>query len=196
MKQFIKVPKAFLKDKNNTKFVDLLVYSILDNQRDGNSNKSRIAMLTIEKKYGIATRKVEDAIKRLKENGWIDIQQIKSTNNDYVFNEYSFPKMDNGGFLMLDPDILSLNYKPKERGVLISLQLACSDGINEIPVTTINDLANLIGITRQTASKYVNMFIKDGEITKSEFGYFVCKYLVKKDNIIKEKKNTNLEITL
>ena len=193
MIQFIKVPRTFGNVKENTKFIDVLIYSILDSYRcDGTS---RIAYQTISDKYNIAYSQVEKSLKRLKDNGFIDFKQIKSTNNDYVFNEYSFPKLD-GEFLMLDPKVLNLNYNPKERGMLIYLQLNCAIGLNEIPVTTVNDLANLIGVTRQTASKYINMFIKDGEITKSEFGYFVCKYLVKKDNIIKEKKNTNLEITL
>ena len=53
----------FLELDEGTKFIDVLVYAAIDNQKD--SGTSKIGMRTISEKYGIALIKVEDAIKRL-----------------------------------------------------------------------------------------------------------------------------------
>ena len=114
-----------------TKFVDVLVYAAIDNQKDNSTYTSRIGMRTIADKYNIALSKVEDAIKRLKESGYIDYKQYPSQNNsEYVFNEYTLPKPKD--FLMLDPQLLVEDLKPKDKGVLIYLQLVAEIGINDI----------------------------------------------------------------
>ena len=64
-----------------TKFVDVLVYAAIDNQKDNSTYTSRIGMRTIAEKYNIALSKVEDAIKRLKASGYIDYKQYPSQNN-------------------------------------------------------------------------------------------------------------------
>ena len=42
-----------------TKFVDVLVYSAIDNQKDSTTNTSNIGMRTIAEKYNIPLSKVE-----------------------------------------------------------------------------------------------------------------------------------------
>lgn len=178
MDQFVKIPRKFLELKENTKFIDILVYAILDNQRDGATNTSKIGMKTISDKYNISLQKVEDSIKRLKDKEYIAVKQRPCQDTEYVYNEYSFKYLDNN-FLMLKPEVLSLEYKPKERGILIYLQLIAEIGINEIYPTKIEDIADELGVTRQTASKYIKYFLKMNELTVSKFGYYTCKYLAK-----------------
>ena len=134
-------------------------------------------MRTIAEKYSIALSKVEAAISRLKKNGYLDYTQIKSDNNEYVFNEYILPKPKD--FLMLDPDLLIQTLKPKDKGVLIYLQLAAEIGINDIVETTIEGIANRIGVTRQTMSKYLKYFVDNGHITKGKH-FYKCHYLANK----------------
>ena len=166
-----------------TKFVDVLVYAAIDNQKDNTTYTSRIGMRTIADKYNIALSKVEDAIKRLKESGYIDCKQYPSpTNPDYVFNEYSLPLLKNGkmkeGFLMLKPELLTEPLTPKERGVLIYLQLIAIPNMNDIVETKMEDIAKLLKITRQTTSKYIKAFTESNHLTKGKCSY-KCKYLAK-----------------
>ena len=174
--QFIKIPRKFLTLDKGTKFLDVLVYAIIDFYKDGTTYKSRIGMRTIAIKYNIALSKVEDAIKRLKENNFIEVVKVPAI-NDYDFNEYSFNYKNE--FLRLDPVLLTLPLKPKEKGILIYLQLIALPNMNEIIERKIEDIANRLKITRQTTSKYLKSFLNNGYLSLSESGLYKCKYLVK-----------------
>ena len=169
-----------------TKFLDVLVYAALDNQKD--ANKSRISVRTIAKKYNISLSKVENAIKRLKEAGYIDYTQHSVEGKDYVFNEYTFPVLkDKCGFLMLKSDILFQKLKPKERGLLIYLQLIAMPGLNELAETKIEDIASRLKITRQTTSKYLKYFEGINQITKGKY-FYKCHYLATEKVLAKKKE--------
>ena len=182
--QWIQIPRKFLEMDKGTKFVDVLVYAAIDNQKDSITHTSKIGMRTIADKYNIPLSKVEDAIKRLKESGYIAYKQIPSPNNaEYKYNQYTFPllkdDMTKDGFLMLKPEILSLPLKPKERGILVFLQLIALPNMNDIVESKIEDIANRIGICRQTASKYLKQFITSGYLHLSRNGIYQCQYLAK-----------------
>ncbi len=177
-----------------TKFVDVLVYAAIDFHRDKNTGKSRIGMRTMAEKYNIPLSKVKDAVFRLRAAGYIEYKQIPSPNNkDMVFNEYSLPFLkDRGGFLMLNPELLTQNLNPKERGMLIFLQLIAVPSLNDILETKMEDIASRLKITRQTASKYIKCFLESGHITKG--GYFYkCRYLANEDDKV---DNNEFEIIL
>jgi DNA-binding MarR family transcriptional regulator len=181
--QFIQIPRKFLGIEKGTKFIDVLVYAALDNQKDNVTYTSRIGMNTIAEKYNIALSKVEDAIKRLKESGYIDYTQYPSPNNPkHKYNVYTFPLLKEGnmkdGFLMLKPEILTQPLKPKDRGVLIYLQLIALPNMNDIAETKIEDIAERLKITRQTTSKYIKAFLDSNQITKGRCSY-KCQYLAK-----------------
>ena len=187
--QFIQIPRKFLELEKGTKFVDVLVYAALDNQKDNKTYTSRIGMRTISEKYNIPLSKVEDAIKRLKDSGYIDYKQYPSPNNpDYKFNEYSFPLLKEGkmkdGFLMLNPTLLEQPLKPKERGILIFLQLIAIPNMNDIFETKMEDIAKRLKITRQTVSKYLKFFEDKNYISKGKH-YYKCQY-VAKDKPVKQ----------
>lgn len=186
--RFIQIPRKFQKQTEGTKFIDVLVYAIIALHKDSVSGKSRIGMRTISEKYNIALSKVEAAIDRLKTNGYINYIKLESKVSDYLFNEYSFPEIKD--FLMLKPELLTEDLKPKDRGILIYLQLACEYKSNTIRETTIEGLANRIGITRQTMSKYLKYFLDNNYISKPEL-YYRCKYLAK-DSVIKEPEHFEL----
>jgi DNA-binding MarR family transcriptional regulator len=197
---FIQIPRKFLELKAGTKFIDVLVYAAIDFQKDSTTYKSRIGMRTIADKYNIALSKVEDAIKRLKESGYIDYKQYPSQNNsEYVFNEYSLPLLKNGkmkeGFLMLNPEVLTQPLKPKDRGVLIYLQLIALPNMNDIAETKMEDIAKLLKITRQTASKYIKAFLDSNQITKGRCSY-KCKYLAKAEAAEDVVINNKLEFII
>lgn len=175
--RFIKIPRTFLNLKEGTKFIDVLVYAAIAWQYDEEEKRSRIGMRTIAEKYNISKQKVEEAVARLKDNGYISYTQIKSENNEYVFNEYRFPEIKD--FLMLKPELLTEDLKPKERGILIYLQLISWYETGEILETKIEDIAKRIGITRQTMSKYLKLFSENGYITPPDgrYRYYKCKYL-------------------
>ena len=175
--QFIQIPRKFLEVNEGTKFVDVLVYAAIDYQKD--SGTARIAMRTISEKYGIALSKVEDSVKRLKDSGFIDYKQYASPNNpEHKFNEYTLP-LSNKDFLMLNPSLLTQPLKPKDRGVLIYLQLIALPNMNDIAETKMEDIAQRMKITRQTASKYLKAFEADNQIIKTNKGLYKCKYLAK-----------------
>lgn len=192
--QWIQIPRRFLEIDKGTKFVDILVYAAIDNQKDSTTNKSRIGMRTIADKYNIALSKVEDAVKRLKESGYIDYTQLPSEKyKDSVFNEYTLPQIKND-FLMLKPEVLKLPLKPKDRGILIYLQLIALPDMNDIGETKVEDIAKRIGICRQTASKYLKQFIKSGYLHLSRFGIYKCQYLAKDMPIKPELKPLNITL--
>lgn len=181
--QFIQIPRMFLELDEGTKFIDVLVYAAIDNQKD--SGTSKIGMRTISEKYGIALSKVEDAIKRLKAKGFIDYTQHPSPNNpDYKFNEYTFP-LKNKPFLMLKPTLLTLPLKPKEKGMLIYFQLLAIPDMNDIAETKMEDIANRLKITRQTVSKYLKFFEDKNYITKGKH-FYKCQFLAKDMPVKKE----------
>lgn len=184
--RFVQIPRKFLELKAGTKFLDVLVYAIIDNQKDSTTRKSRIAMRTMATKYNIPLSKVELAVKRLKMAGFIDYTQLESEVNDYVFNEYTLA--EHRDFLMLDPKLLTQDLKPKERGILIYLQLIAEMGLNAIIATTIEDIANRIGITRQTMSKHLKNFTDKNQITKGKY-YYQCHYLAKEPTYEKPRNN-------
>lgn len=175
--QWIQIPRRFLKMDKGTKFVDVLVYAAIDYQKDSSTHTSKIGMRTIADKYSIPLSKVEDAVKRLKESGYLDFTQHPSPNNtEYKYNQYTFPllkdDMAKEDFLMLKPEVLSLPLKPKDRGILILLQLIALPNINDIMERNIEDIAKRIGICRQTASKYLKQFISSGYLHQSSsYGY-------------------------
>lgn len=179
-----------------TKFVDVLVYSAIDNQKDSTTNTSNIGMRTIAEKYNIPLSKVEDAIKRLKDEGYIDYTQFPSHNHkDRVYNQYTFPliKKDgniDGGYLKLKPEVLTQTLKPKDRGILIYLQLIALPNMNDIAETKIEDIASRLGITRQTTSKYLKYFLSIDQITQGKH-FYKCKYLAKEE--VPDKKNDRKE---
>ena len=182
--QFIQIPRKFLELEKGTKFVDVLVYAALDNQKDNKTYTSRIGMRTISEKYNIPLSKVEDAVKRLKDSGYIDYKQYPSPNNpDHKYNEYTFPLLKKGkmkdGFLMLNPTLLEQPLKPKDRGVLIYLQLIALPNMVDIMETKMEDIAKLLKITRQTASKYIKAFTESNYLTKGRCSY-KCHYLANK----------------
>jgi DNA-binding MarR family transcriptional regulator len=183
-----------------TKFVDVLVYSIIDNQKDSSTYTSKIGQSTIAEKYDIPLSKVEDAIKRLKESGYIDyIQHTSPNNKEYKYNIYTFPLMKNGkmkdGFLMLKPEVLTQPLKPKDRGVLIYLQLIALPNMNDIAETKMEDIAQRMKITRQTASKYLKAFEADNQIIKTNKGLYKCKYLAK-DTPVKPDVSETITIVI
>lgn len=188
--RFIKIPRTFLNLKEGTKFIDVLVYAAIALHTDSETDKARIGMRTIAEKYGVSKQKVEEAIDRLKKNGFINYTKLPSINNEYVFNEYEFPEIKD--FLMLKPELLDEDLKPKERGILIYLQLAAERELNTITETTIEGLAKRIGITRQTMSKYYKMFEKDGYMWKDR--YYHTMYLT--NGSTKIRKVENVEIIL
>ena len=192
--RFIKIPRTFLNLKEGTKFIDVLIYAAIALHTDSETGKARIGMRTIAEKYDIALSKIEAAIDRLKKNGFINYIKLPSINNEYVFNEYEFPEIKD--FLMLKPELLTEDLKPKERGILIYLQLACEYKSNTITETTIEGLANRIGITRQTMSKYYKAFEKEGYMWKDL--YYHTKMLVGGCEKIstKEMRQGNYEIIL
>lgn len=180
--QYIQIPRKFLEMDKGTKFIDVLVYAAIDYQKDSTTHTSRIGQRTIAEKYNIPLSKVEDAIKRLKESGYIDYKQIQSPNNpDFVFNEYTFPLMVDGkmGYLKLKPSLLNQPLKPKERGVLIFLQLIALPNMNDIVERKIEEIATRLKICRQTASKYLKQFVESGQLRKSRYGFYQCQYLDK-----------------
>lgn len=186
--RFIKIPRTFLKQTEGTKFIDILVYAAIALHTDSETGKARIAIRTIAEKYNIASSKVEPAIQRLKKNGYLSYSQLPSLTNDYVFNEYEFPVIKD--FLMLKPELLDEDLKPKERGILIYLQLAAEYGTNDIAETTIEGLAKRIGITRQTMSKYYKMFEKEGYMWKEL--YYHTMYLTNGSTEIKETRKVEI----
>jgi DNA-binding MarR family transcriptional regulator len=198
--QFVQIPRKFLEMDKGTKFVDVLVYSIIDNQKDSSTYTSKIGQSTIAEKYDIPLSKVEDAIKRLKESGYIDYTQHPSPNNPkHKYNVYTFPLMKNGkmkeGFLMLNPEVLTQPLKPKDRGVLIYLQLIALPNMNDIAETKMEDIAKLLKITRQTASKYIKAFLDSNQITKGRCSY-KCKYLAKAEAEEDVVMNNKLEFII
>ena len=192
--QWIQIPRRFLKMDKGTKFVDVLVYAAIDYQKDSSTHTSKIGMRTIADKYNIPLSKVEDAVKRLKESGYLDFTQHTSPNNtEYKYNQYTFPllkdDMAKDGFLMLKPEVLSLPLKPKDRGILIYLQLIALPNMNDIVETKIEDIGNRIGICRQTASKYLKQFLASGYIIQnSRSGMYKCQYLAKDKPVDKKPK--------
>ena len=177
--QWIQIPRRFLEIDKGTKFVDILVYAAIDNQKDSTTNKSRIGMRTIADKYNIALSNVEDAVKRLKESGYIDYTQLPSEKyKDSVFNEYTLPQIKND-FLMLKPEVLKLPLKPKDRGILIYLQLIALPDMNDIAETKIEDIATRLKITRQTTSKYLKQFVGLGYLHHTRYGISQCQYLAR-----------------
>ena len=183
--RFIKIPRTFLNLKEGTKFIDVLVYAAIALHTDSETDKARIGMRTIAEKYDIALSKIEAAIDRLKKNGFINYTKLPSINNEYVFNEYEFPEIKD--FLMLKPELLDEDLKPKERGILIYLQLAAERELNTIAETTIEGLAKRIGITRQTMSKYYKMFEKGGYMWKDR--YYHTMYLTNGSTKIRKVEN-------
>jgi len=195
--QWIQIPRKFLELNKGTKFMDVLVYAAIDNQKDSTTHTSKIGMRTIADKYNIPLSKVEDAIKRLKESGYIDYTQHTSPNNEaYKYNQYSFPlikgNMVKEGFLMLKPEVLNLPIKPKDRGILIYLQLIALPNMNDIADRKIEDIANKIGICRQTTSKYLKQFITSGYLNQSRNGIYQCQYLAKDIPVKQETLNITL----
>ena len=189
--QWIQIPRKFLELDKGTKFVDVLVYAAIDFQKDSSTHTSRIGQRTIAEKYNIPLSKVEDAIKRLKESGYINYKQIPSDKyKDYVYNEYTLPLLNDGnGYLKLKPSLLNQALPPKERGILIYLQLIALPNMNVIGESKIEDIADRIGICRQTASKYLKKFIGIGQLTKSSSGLFYqCKYLDKEEKPVKPEE--------
>ena len=197
--QWIQIPRKFLELDKGTKFVDVLVYAAIDYQKDSSTYTSRIGQRTIAEKYNIPLSKVEDAIKRLKESGYIDYTQLPSDKyKDCVFNEYTFPLIKDGkiegGYLKLKPLLIqNTDLKPKDRGILIYLQLIALPDMNDILETKIEDIADRLGICRQTASKYLKKYVASGQLNQTRNGIYQCKYL---DKDIKVKDKKEIEIIL
>ena len=96
--------------------------------------------------------------------------------------------------VMLNPSLLTQPLKPKDRGVLIYLQLMALPNMNDIAETRIEDIANRLQISRQTTSKYIKMFLEKNYLTKGDCSY-KCHYLANNEIPIRPEHN-NLPIII
>lgn len=185
--EHIQIPRAFLKLEEGTKFTDVVVYATLINQMDYNTYTSTISVETISEKYNIPTAQVKRAIQRLTEKEFITVEKIKSNNNNFYFNKYSFP-MYGKDFLMLKKDLLTQSLTTKEKGILIYLQLIAWYDTNIIEFTKFEEIGNKIGLSRQTTAKTMKRFLDKGQIKMDCFLY-KCKYLAREVETTKDTDN-------
>lgn len=148
---FVIVPKELASIDTKHRYLDIAVYYVLKYYCC--NGKSRISWNKISAILGISKRDVNTAIKELKQLGHIDYIKLPSDKNDYEFNEYNFTSELKVGFEMIGKDLINQNLKAKQIGLLIYLKLASEFGWFHF--NTIKEFAEMIGVTRQTASKYI-----------------------------------------
>lgn len=184
MNGFVLVPKELSKIDSKNRYLDIAVYYVI---RFVESNYvSRISLDKICKKLHITKRDAIKAVRELKELKILDYIQIPSEVNDYKFNEYHFNKELDKRFEKIGKDLLTENLKAKQIGLLIYLKLISEFGW--LRFKNITEFANIVGVTRQTASKYIKDLSTYIELSKVNGLHFINNIFTFKDI---QTKNTN-----
>lgn len=148
---FVIMPKELTRIDTKHRFLDIAIYFVLKSHCC--NGKSRIGFDKITAKLNISKRDASLALKELKELGYINCEQLPSDKNQYVFNEYEFTSNLDAGFEMIGRELINQNLKAKQIGLLIYLKLASEFGWYRFRDYT--ELGKKLGVTRQTASKYI-----------------------------------------
>lgn len=164
MEQFITITRKFLDFKLKNRYLDLAVYAVLKSCKT--DNISHISYNKISKRLGISKSYIKIALDELTENNLVYINKVQG--KEYDFNEYKFNKDFEVSVEYIRYSVFEEPLKAKELGILLYLKLI-SEG-NWLDFKNFSELGNILGMSRQTAAKYIKGFNKYLEPSK------VCGY--------------------
>lgn len=182
--QFLQLPIKLLDIEESNKFMCILTYAIIDNQKTYDKT-SCISFDKMIVKYGIDKKTTRKAVQTLRDYSLLDWEQVDTgrTNGNgkkEVFNRYTFPLIKartkdiviNGKnygkkelestmrvpFKMLSTDILTIDLTTKEKGVLLALHLLSDE--NDNILLNKKEIAEKLGITPKTLKKHLDLLIE------------------------------------
>lgn len=165
---YITLPKSLIQIKSNSKPLDAYVWAVIrscSNYRDG---ESHVTIEKLVKLTNIKERTIRRSIRRLEESRLLAITTHFSDETTR-HNTYSTDfRMRN--FFMLDREFFQQGYDPKITGFLLLLKCVCINGSNTIGWNK-REIADGIGMARNTVSALLEECLRHGLITQDEWGY-------------------------
>ena len=184
MNQFVLIPKKLRELDSKHRYLDIAVYFTIRCFLNGRN--ACISYKKIKEKIHINDRDIKTAITELKDNKLLTYRYKDSVNNDFVYNEYYFDKSLDKHFEMVGIDLLKCNLKAKQIGILIYLKL--NSVSNWFRFKDYKELGSNLGVSRQTASKYINELSDFIEPSKAGGVHFINKIFTFKDKEETTKK--------
>ena len=165
---YITLPKSLIQIKSNSKPLDAYVWATIrscSNYRDG---ESHVRIERLVKLTNIKERTIRRSIRRLKESELLKITTHFSDETTRHNTYYTDFRMRN--FFMLDREFFQQGYDPKIAGFLLLLKCVCINGTNTIGWNK-REIADGIGMARNTVSALLEECLRRGLITQDEWGY-------------------------
>ena len=135
------------------------------NYRDG---ESHVRIERLVKLTNIKERTIRRSIRRLEESELLKITTHFSDETTRHNTYYTDFRMRN--FFMLDREFFQQGYHPKIAGFLLLLKCVCINGTNTIGWNK-REIADGIGMARNTASALLEECLRHSLITQDEWGY-------------------------
>ena len=165
---YITLPKSLIQIKSNSKPLDAYVWATIrscSNYRDGVSHVRIEKLVELTR---IKERTIRRSIRRLEES---ELLQITTHFSDEIIrhNTYNTDFLQRN-FFMLDREFFQQGYDPKIAGFLLLLKCVCINGTNTIGWNK-REIADGIGMARNTVSALLEECLRHGFITQDEWGY-------------------------
>ena len=165
---YITLPKSLIQIKSNSKPLDAYVWAVIrscSNYRDG---ESHVRIKRLVKLTNIKERTIRRSIRRLEESRSLAITTHFSdeTTRHNTYNT----DFRHRNFFMLDREFFQQGYDPKIAGFLLLLKCVCINGSNTIGWNK-REIADGIGMARNTVSALLEECLRHGLITQDEWGY-------------------------
>ena len=148
------IPKSICQlQTGNSKPTDIYVWATIKCKSDYKTQTSHITEDRLSQITGVNIRTVKRSVQRLKECGAIQvttriIDGCKRRNSYYIAN----PQTD---FYFVDNRFFTKSHPPKVAGFLLSLRAICLNNTNSILLWNIGQIADAVGMNRNTVSALI-----------------------------------------
>ena len=152
------IPKSIVNfQTGNSKPIDIYVWATIKYCSNYKTNISHITEEKLSLLTGLDERSIRRSIKRLKDAGYLIVQTTIKEDADRGFikrNSY-FIKPVIKDYFFLDNNYFKRNYPAKIAGFLLLLKAICLNNTNSILLWNIGQIADAVGMNRNTVSALI-----------------------------------------
>lgn len=165
---YITIPKQIKEIESNSKPIDAFVWATLRSCSDYKNGISHAGIEKLVKLTGVKYRTIQRSIHRLEEAHLLKIES-RFVDENIRYNAYD-TNLRMRNYFMLDRKFFQQGYTPKIAGFILLLKCICVNGKNTIGWNK-RQIADGLGISRNTVSSLLDECIQLGIVEKDEWGY-------------------------
>lgn len=163
MSNFIQVPNDIVtKLTSRSKHKEAFVYAAIRSQIKDKFRTASYSMADLGELCNVDERTIFNYIDRLESVELFRLISKKKGDGDHRYNVYEFPEI-NDNCMILNPDFIEdKNLSAEQKGILLFIKANCIDGTNHFQFKSKEELANKIGVGKNSISSII------GELEKKD----------------------------